>query len=103
METIRRLMVGLAFTSLAVCATACRDETLRKTEEAAESAGEDIEAGAGKAVEKTKELGRDVKREVGPALERAGEKLQQKGAEVNADLRDEPAAARDAGVRPAER
>lgn len=101
-HTYRLMFTVIAFTSSLLFATACRDETVRKTEEAAEAAGEDIEAGANKAVEKTKEAGREIREEVGPGLERAGKKLQEKGAElrdeVTTDETDRRPAAPDAGA-----
>lgn len=85
MQTLQRMCLGLAFSAVALCATACREETVRKSEEAAEAAGEDIKAGAGKAIEKTREVGR----EVAPALEEAGRELREEGEELRREAREE--------------
>ena len=103
MQLYRRIFIGIGFTTSVLLATACRDETVRKTEEAAEAAGQDIKAGAVKAVEKTKEAGREIGEEVGPTLERAGEKIKEEGAELRREVTTDEttpsaAAAPDAGA-----
>lgn len=104
MQLHRRIFIGIGFSASVLFATACRDETVRKKEEAAEAAGQDIKAGAKKAVEKTKEAGREIGEEVGPTLERAGEKLKEEGAELRREVTDDDetspsaAAAPDAGA-----
>ena len=111
MQIYRRIFIGIGFTWSVLFATACRDETVRKSEEAAEAAGQDIKAGAKKAVEKTKEgaekavektkeAGREIGEEVGPTLERAGDKLKEEGAELRQKVTTETSPSADAGPRP---
>ena len=104
MQIYRPIVIAIAFATTVLSAAACRDETVRKTEEAAEAAGQDVKAGAKKAVEKTKQAGREIGEEVGPTLERAGEKLKEEGAELRRKVTDDDttspsaAAAPDAGT-----
>ena len=65
------------------CSSPVRTRREHKTQEAAESAGNDIERGAAKAVEKTKQAGR----EADDAIDSASEKVRNKANEVREDVR----------------
>ena len=82
MQLIRHMFAAAL---CALLAAGCSEKTRQKTEEAAASAGEDIERGADKVVTRTKEVGRG--QETKRALESAGQKIRGKSEEGKDRLR----------------